>query len=107
MLLTAWEVKSTNQLTQAGYDGATTEKWPTHFVEVAHDGSGGGEIVWEWHIWDHLIQDHDETKDNYGVVADHPELIDINMIWLVAVAVLVVAALVVVALVDQAAIGFM
>ena len=80
MLLTAWEVKSTNQLTQAGYDGATTEKWPTHFVEVAHDGSGGGEIVWEWHIWDHLIQDHDETKDNYGVVADHPELIDINMI---------------------------
>ena len=80
VLLTAWEVKSTNQLTQAGYDGATTEKWPTHFVEVAHDGSGGGEIVWEWHIWDHLIQDHDETKDNYGVVADHPELIDINMI---------------------------
>ena len=80
VLLTAWEVKSTNQLTEAGYDGATSEKWPTHFVEVAHDGSGGGEIVWEWHIWDHLIQDHDETKDNYGVVADHPELIDINMI---------------------------
>lgn len=80
VLLTAWEVKSINQLIQAGYDGATTEKWPTHFVEVAHDGSGGGEIVWEWHIWDHLIQDHDESKDNYGVVEDRPELININMI---------------------------
>lgn len=79
VLLTAWEVKSTNDLTQAGYNGATTEKWPTHFVEIAQNGSGG-QIVWEWHIWDHLIQDHDSSKDNYGVIANHPELIDINMI---------------------------
>ncbi len=37
-----------------------------------------GEIVWQWNAWDHLIQDFDNTKDNFGVVADHPELIDIN-----------------------------
>lgn len=80
VLLTAWEVKSANELTQAGYEGASSAKWPTHFVEIAHDGSGGGEIVWEWHLWDHLIQDYDSTKDNYGVVADHPELFDVNMI---------------------------
>lgn len=80
VLLTAWEVMSAAELTQAGYDGASSDKWPTHFIEVAHDGNGGGEIVWEWHIKDHFIQDHDPTKDNYGVVADHPELIDINMI---------------------------
>jgi len=79
VLLTAWEVKSTSQLTQAGYDGANSEKWPTHFVEIAQNGSSG-QIVWEWHIWDHLVQDHDSSKDNYGVVASHPELIDINMI---------------------------
>jgi hypothetical protein len=34
--------------------------------------------VWSWNSWDHLIQDFDPTKDNFGVVADHPELIDIN-----------------------------
>jgi hypothetical protein len=34
--------------------------------------------VWEWHIWDHLIQDDDKTKANFGDVAAHPELIDIN-----------------------------
>jgi hypothetical protein len=29
-------------------------------------------------VWDHLVQDYDASQDNYGVVADHPELIDIN-----------------------------
>ncbi len=36
----------------------------------------GGTVVWEWHVWDHLIQDYDASKNNYGVVKDHPELID-------------------------------
>ena len=80
VLLTAWEVKSSSELNAAGYNNANSDKWPTHFVEIAPDGNGGGQIVWEWHIWDHLIQDTDQNKPNYGVVSDHPELIDINMI---------------------------
>jgi hypothetical protein len=36
------------------------------------------EIVWEWHAWDHLIQDYDSTKTHFGVVSEHPELVDIN-----------------------------
>lgn len=79
VILTAWEVKSTSELTQAGYSNATSSKWPTHFVELQQNGSSA-DIVWEWHIWDHMIQDIDPTKDNYGVVADHPELMDINAI---------------------------
>lgn len=37
-------------------------------------------IIWKWNSWDHLIQDYDETKDNHGVISDHPELIDINYV---------------------------
>ena len=37
-------------------------------------------IVWEWHVWDHLIQDFDPSKANFGVVADNPQLIDINAV---------------------------
>ena len=47
-------------------------------VEVKPTGKTSGEIVWEWHAWDHLIQDHDKMRDNYGRVAAHPQLIDIN-----------------------------
>jgi hypothetical protein len=36
------------------------------------------EIVWEWSIRHHLIQDFDIASSNYGVVAEHPELMNIN-----------------------------
>tara|TARA_B100001250_G_scaffold195780_1_gene168185 strand:- start:2564 stop:4171 length:1608 start_codon:yes stop_codon:yes gene_type:complete len=81
VLLTAYEKKSANELNDAGYDNANSEKWPTHFIELEPDGNGSANIVWEWHIWDHMCQDMDPTKPNYVAnVSDHPELIDINMI---------------------------
>lgn len=79
VLMIAWEVKTPAQLTQAGRTNATSNKWPSHILEVQQNGTGG-QIVWEWHIWDHMIQDVNPTKDNYGVVADHPELMDINAV---------------------------
>ncbi len=51
---------------------------PDSVIEVEPVPPSGGNIVWEWRVWDHLVQDYDPTKDNYGVVADHPELIDPN-----------------------------
>ena len=49
-----------------------------HIVEVEPTGPANCEIVWEWSAWDHLIQDFDSSKANHGVVAEHPELIDLN-----------------------------
>ena len=49
-------------------------------VEVRPTGAIGGEVVWEWSAWDHMVQDFDPSKPNYGAIAEHPELIDINFL---------------------------
>ena len=51
---------------------------PDSVVEIERVGTNGANVVWEWHVWDHLIQDFDPAQDNYGVVGDHPELVDPN-----------------------------
>jgi len=45
-------------------------------VEIDQNGN----IVWEWNIGDHTIQDNVTTASNYGNISDHPELVDINAI---------------------------
>ena len=47
---------------------------PDGIVEVDMNGN----IVWEWNISDHLIQDINQDLPNYGVVKDHPEKLDPN-----------------------------
>lgn len=81
VILLAWELKTTSEAIAAGRNPAmitNNQVWPEHLVEVRPTSPTDGEIVWEWHAWDHLIQDFDATKPNYGVVTDHPELIDLN-----------------------------
>lgn len=78
ILMIVWELKTSEESIQAGRDTSLItdgELWPDYIIEVNPSTS---EIVWEWHVWDHLIQDYDPTKDNYGVVFEHPELVDIN-----------------------------
>lgn len=47
-------------------------------IEVQPGENNGCQEVWKWTMWDHLIQDFDPALPNYGVVAEHPELIDLN-----------------------------
>ena len=51
---------------------------PDCLVEVTPTRPYGGTVVWEWHLWDHMIQNYDPARNNYGVVANHPERIDVN-----------------------------
>jgi len=81
VLMIAWESKDYAEAITAGRNPDLLTMfgiWPDHVIEVEPTGPTSGDIVWEWHVWDHLIQDYDTLKENYGVVGDHPELIDIN-----------------------------
>ena len=49
-------------------------------IEMRPTGASGGEVVWEWSAWDHMVQDLDPGKPNYGAIAERPELIDMNFL---------------------------
>ena len=76
-----WEVLDSLECIENGRDPQlleTGELWSDKLIELEPDGMGGVDIVWEWRAWDHLVQDFDSTKANYGVVADNQSLIDLN-----------------------------
>ena len=76
ILVICWEVKSAQEAINLGRQNITNEIWPTMIVELQPPD---GNIVWEWHLWDHTIQDFDPSLENFGVISDHPELLDINL----------------------------
>jgi hypothetical protein len=81
VLMIFWETKTPAEAIAAGRnpnDIPGSIFMPDFIIEVKPTGPTSGDIVWEWHVWDHLIQDYDSSKENYGIVRDHPELIDIN-----------------------------
>jgi hypothetical protein len=45
-------------------------------IEIAPNGN----VVWEWNIGDHTIQDKIPSAPNFGNIKDHPELVDVNAI---------------------------
>ena len=80
ILLIAWESRDEAEIEEAGRNPASISNniWSEQVVEIKPIGTDEIEVVWEWYLWDHLVQDFDSTKINYGVVAEHPELMDIN-----------------------------
>ena len=81
VLLICWDIKTREEALAAGRKKdliAEGSVWSEKIVEIKPDGKTGGTVVWEWRLWDHLVQSNDSTKDNFGVIADHPELVDIN-----------------------------
>lgn len=80
VLMIVWETVSYTEAVDHGRNpsNAPTDLWPDKIIEVEPNGADGGTIVWEWRAWDHLVQDFDNAKADYGIVADHPELININ-----------------------------
>ena len=81
VLAIAWEAKTAEEAVLGGRRPELTPEaglWPDMIVEFEPQPPDGAQIVWEWHMWDHTIQDVDPALANYGDPAAHPERIDIN-----------------------------
>lgn len=80
VLMIAYELKTQAELaTAGGTNTALSTIWPEHIIEVQPTGATTGNIVWEWHVWDHLVQNVNSSKANYQTsIVNHPELLNIN-----------------------------
>lgn len=81
ILALGWEVKSPEEARAAGRRPELIGEhglWPEFVVEIEPLRDGEARIVWEWHVWDHLVQDHDPELANYGDPAAHPHRVDVN-----------------------------
>ena len=52
--------------------------WPDMILEIEPTRPKGARVIWEWHMWDHLIQDYDPEAENHGDPAARPWRININ-----------------------------
>lgn len=80
VLAIVWELKTNTDAIANGRNPGLVPAtlWSEKIIEIQPVGLSGGNIVWEWHAWDHIIQDYDTTKLNYGIISANPQLININ-----------------------------
>ena len=78
ILLIVWEKKTAQEAYDMGRETINNPlnvMWSTAILELEPES---GNIVWEWHIWDHTVQDVNSELSNFGIISEHPELFDIN-----------------------------
>lgn len=76
--MVAWELKTLEEAIESGRDPSSIaegELWSEMIIEVNPETDN---IDWQWKVWDHLIQDFDETKANFGIVSEESDRIDLN-----------------------------
>lgn len=81
ILANAWEVKTKEECIELGLNPEALPDeglWFDKVIEIKPDGKDGGEVVWEWRMWDHLVQDIDASKANYGNPAESPRKLNLN-----------------------------
>jgi len=81
ILTIVWERVSATHAIELGRNpehvAENGDLWYDGVIEINPETA---EIVWEWSMRHHMIQDFDPAKANYGVVADHPGRLDINAV---------------------------
>lgn len=78
VLAIAWEAFTYEEAIAAGRNPALLPDSVVWAETVIEYDLLADSIVWQWHVWDHLVQDFDETKENFGTVNQQIGKININ-----------------------------
>lgn len=77
-LSVARQVTTAQAFVDMGYDPNLGN--PSYIDMVVELDKDSGQIVWQWKLTDHIIQQRDENVANYGLVKDHPELLNMDAV---------------------------
>jgi hypothetical protein len=78
VFLLVWEDVSRAGAIAAGRDPSLIQGssfWSEKIIEL---DPNTGSVIWEWRVWDHLVQDYSSSSPGYGVITDNPQLLDLN-----------------------------
>jgi hypothetical protein len=81
LLAIGWELRTPEQAQAVGRRAELIPEgglWPDFLLEIEPLPPHDARIVWEWRVWDHLIQNVDPSLPNHARPGDRPERIDIN-----------------------------
>jgi len=76
-LVIVWDLITELESIQLGRSDIV-EVWSEKILEIEPVGTNEANIVWEWKLRDHLVQDVNEQAMNYGIISEHPEKVDFN-----------------------------
>lgn len=79
LLFVGWEYISAEEALAEGRELVNMNGlWTEKIREIEPNNGVEPKVVWEWRVWDHLVQNVDPTKPNFGVIVDNPQRINLN-----------------------------
>jgi len=79
ILFITYERKTFAEAMVLGRENISDEIWPSYIIELQQVSTDSSAIVWEWHLWDHTIQDIFSDLSNFGNISENPEKLNINL----------------------------
>lgn len=78
VLVISYDVKTSTDATNAGCSSAITI-WAEKVLELKPIGTNSAQVVWQWNVWDHLVQNVNSGAANYQTsIVNNPQLFNIN-----------------------------
>lgn len=78
VLVISYDVKTPTDVTNAGGSSAITV-WAEKILELKPIGTNSAQVVWQWNVWDHLVQNVNSSAGNYQTsIVNNPQLLNIN-----------------------------
>lgn len=82
VLMIVWEYKSAEEAIDMGRTAGTFPSggfWTEQIIQVRPNGATSGTVVWEWHAWDHMVQNRSASYGApFAEPEDEPQKININ-----------------------------